>query len=103
MKPEDIFLNWYVDSSDEFHLGKIVLGDMDCALKLKGDKLLSYKIGNIIWRKSGRTARKRRRKAFQSLLLYSFGKSSAWLDLQKLINCPIQVSLRHHGRRGCSH
>ncbi|KAF1920696.1 calcium/calmodulin dependent protein kinase-like protein [Ampelomyces quisqualis] len=50
VKPDNILLNWYVDSSDEFHLGKVVLGDMDCALKLKGDKLLNYKIGNVMWR-----------------------------------------------------
>jgi hypothetical protein len=35
VKRDKIFLNWYVDSSDKFHLGKVVLGDMDCALKLK--------------------------------------------------------------------
>jgi hypothetical protein len=23
---------------------------MDCALKLKGEKLLNYKIGNVMWR-----------------------------------------------------
>ena len=50
VKPDNIFLNWYVDSSDEFHLGKVVLGDMDCALKLSGEKLLNYKIGNVMWR-----------------------------------------------------
>jgi serine/threonine protein kinase len=50
VKPDNIFLNWYVDSSDEFHLGKVVLGDMDCALKLQGEKLLNYKIGNVMWR-----------------------------------------------------
>jgi serine/threonine protein kinase len=50
VKPDNIFLNWYVDSSDKFHLGKVVLGDMDCALKLKGEKLLNYKIGNVMWR-----------------------------------------------------
>ncbi|KAF1352906.1 calcium/calmodulin dependent protein kinase-like protein [Lizonia empirigonia] len=50
VKPDNIFLNWYVDSSDEFHLGKVVLGDIDCALKLKGEKLLNYKMGNVMWR-----------------------------------------------------
>jgi serine/threonine protein kinase len=50
IKPDNIFLNWYVDSSNEFHLGKVVLGDIDCALKLKGRKLLNYKIGNVMWR-----------------------------------------------------
>lgn len=50
VKPDNVFLNWSVDSSDKFHLGKVVLGDMDCALKLKGEKLLNYKIGNVMWR-----------------------------------------------------
>lgn len=50
VKPDNIFLNWREDSSDEFHLEKVVLGDMDCALQLKGDKLLNYKIGNVMWR-----------------------------------------------------
>jgi serine/threonine protein kinase len=50
VKPNNVFLNWYVDSSDEVHLGKVVLGDMDCALKLQGEKLLNYKIGNFMWR-----------------------------------------------------
>lgn len=48
MKPDNVFLNWYVDSRDEFHLEKLQLGDMDFALKLKGDKLLNYKIGNVM-------------------------------------------------------
>jgi serine/threonine protein kinase len=50
VKPDNIFLNWYVDASDEFRLERVVLGDMDCALKLKGEKLLNYKIGNVMWR-----------------------------------------------------
>jgi serine/threonine protein kinase len=50
VKPDNVFLNWYVDSSDGFQLGKVVLGDMDCALKLKGEKLLNCKIGNVMWR-----------------------------------------------------
>ena len=52
VKLDNILLNWYVDSNDEFHLGKVVLGDMDCALKLKGEKLLNYRIGNVMWRSS---------------------------------------------------
>lgn len=50
MKPDNVFLNWYVDSSDKFHLGKVVLGDVDCALRMKGEQLLNYKIGNVMWR-----------------------------------------------------
>lgn len=50
VKPNNIFLNWFVDSRDRFHLQKVVLGDMDCALKLEGEKLLNSRIGNVMWR-----------------------------------------------------
>lgn len=50
VKPNNVFLNWYVHSSDEFHLEKVVLGDMDCALRLKGKTLLNYRIGNVMRR-----------------------------------------------------
>jgi hypothetical protein len=36
VKPNNVFLNWYVDKKDQFQLGKVVLGDIDCALKLEG-------------------------------------------------------------------
>jgi hypothetical protein len=50
VKPNNVFLNWYVDEKDQFQLQKAVLGDMDCALKLEGQELLNHKIGNVIWR-----------------------------------------------------
>jgi serine/threonine protein kinase len=50
IKPHNIFLNWHVDEKDDFHLGKVVLGDLDCALKLVDDELLNAKIGNVMWR-----------------------------------------------------
>jgi hypothetical protein len=31
-------------------LEKVALGDMDCALKLQGEKLLTHGIGNVMWR-----------------------------------------------------
>ncbi|KAF7864388.1 hypothetical protein EAF04_006522 [Stromatinia cepivora] len=49
IKPDNVFLNWYVDNDDKFHMGKVQLGDMDCALKLERQKLLNHKIGNVIW------------------------------------------------------
>ncbi|XP_014555398.1 hypothetical protein COCVIDRAFT_38903 [Bipolaris victoriae FI3] len=39
----------YVDSSDEFYLDRVVLGNIDYALKLKGEKLLNYKIRNCLY------------------------------------------------------
>lgn len=50
IKPNNVFLNWYVDEKDQFQLGKVALGDMDCALKLEGRKLLNQRIGNVMWR-----------------------------------------------------
>ena len=50
MKPNNVFLDWYVDENEQFHLQKVALGDKDCALKLKGEKLLNHRIGNVMWR-----------------------------------------------------
>ncbi|KAJ8068584.1 hypothetical protein OCU04_002296 [Sclerotinia nivalis] len=50
IKPDNVFLNWYVDNEDKFHVDKVQLGDMDCGLRLEGQKLLNYKIGNVMWR-----------------------------------------------------
>jgi hypothetical protein len=50
VKPNNVFLNWHVDDKDQFHLEKVALGDMDCALKLQGQKLLNHRIGNVMWR-----------------------------------------------------
>ncbi|PSS13290.1 hypothetical protein M430DRAFT_105695 [Amorphotheca resinae ATCC 22711] len=50
IKPNNVFLNWYVDEKDRFHLEKVALGDMDCALKLEGQKLLNQRMGNVMWR-----------------------------------------------------
>jgi serine/threonine protein kinase len=50
VKPNNVFVNWHVDEKDEFHLEKVALGDMDCALKLKGGMLLNRMVGNVMWR-----------------------------------------------------
>lgn len=50
MKPGNVFVNLYVDEKDQFHLGKVTLGDMDCALKLQDDNPLNHRIGNVMWR-----------------------------------------------------
>lgn len=39
-----------MDEKDQFHLEKVALGDMDCALKLEGQKLLNQRMGNVMWR-----------------------------------------------------
>ncbi|PMD55550.1 uncharacterized protein K444DRAFT_645720 [Hyaloscypha bicolor E] len=56
VKPNNVFLNWYflptlyVDEKGQFQLEKVALGDMDCALKLEGQKLLNQRMGNVMWR-----------------------------------------------------
>lgn len=49
-KPDNVVLNWDVDENGEIKVGDVVLGDLDCALKLIGDKLLNFRIGNVMWR-----------------------------------------------------
>lgn len=39
-----------MDSDDELHGGKIVLSDIDCALKMNSEKLLNHKIRYVMWR-----------------------------------------------------
>lgn len=50
VKPDNVFLNWYVDEKEQFHLERVALGDFDCALKLEGQKLLNHRMGNVMWR-----------------------------------------------------
>ncbi|OCL11112.1 putative serine/threonine protein kinase [Glonium stellatum] len=50
LKPNNVFLDWYVDKNDQFQLEKVTLGDMDCALKLEDQKLLNQRMGNVMWR-----------------------------------------------------
>ncbi|KAF8862867.1 putative serine/threonine protein kinase [Acephala macrosclerotiorum] len=52
VKPNNVFLNWRVDEKDQFHLEKVALGDMECALKLGGQKLLSHRMGNGVGKPS---------------------------------------------------
>ncbi|PVH70713.1 putative serine/threonine protein kinase [Cadophora sp. DSE1049] len=50
VKPNNIFINWHVDEKDQFQLEQVALGDIDCALKLEGQKLLNQRMGNVMWR-----------------------------------------------------
>ncbi len=50
MKPNNVMLNWSHDENGRFRIERVVLSDLDCALKLKGAKLLDHRIGNVMWR-----------------------------------------------------
>ena len=41
MKPNNVMLNWSRDENGRFRVERVVLSDLDCALKLKGEKLLN--------------------------------------------------------------
>lgn len=43
-------LNWSLDENGRFRIKRVVLSDLDCALKLKGEKLLDHRMGNVMWR-----------------------------------------------------
>lgn len=43
-------LDWKKNQSGEFQPERVVLADLDCALKLKDNKLLNHRIGNVMWR-----------------------------------------------------
>jgi serine/threonine protein kinase len=43
-------LNWSLDEKGRFRIERVVLSDLDCALKLKGEKLLDHRMGNVMWR-----------------------------------------------------
>lgn len=43
-------LNWSLDENGRFRIERVVLSDLDCTLKLKGEKLLNHRIGNVMWR-----------------------------------------------------
>lgn len=43
-------LHWSRDQTGQFRIERVALGDLDCALKLVGEKLLDHRIGNVMWR-----------------------------------------------------
>nr|KMM70901.1 hypothetical protein CPAG_07210 [Coccidioides posadasii RMSCC 3488] len=54
VKPDNVMVDYRYDQDGQLRPERVVLGDLDCSLKLKGDKLLhlpdGIKIGNVMWR-----------------------------------------------------
>lgn len=50
MKPNNVMLNWSLDENGRFRIERVVLSDLDCALKQKGEKFLVHRMGNVMWR-----------------------------------------------------
>ncbi|KAH7342928.1 kinase-like domain-containing protein [Rhexocercosporidium sp. MPI-PUGE-AT-0058] len=53
VKPDIVFLDWDLDEQGHIKPGKVVLGDLDCSLKLEDGDLLRIPnggmIGNVMW------------------------------------------------------
>ncbi|KAL3474299.1 kinase-like domain-containing protein [Aspergillus californicus] len=49
IKPDNVMINCS-DNSGQLQIERAVLSDLDCALKLEGDRLLDARIGNVMWR-----------------------------------------------------
>ncbi len=43
-------IDWNLDEKGRFRIERVAWGDSDCALKLKGERLLNHRIGNLMWR-----------------------------------------------------
>lgn len=54
VKPDNILVDWSQDKQGRVEIERVALIDLDCSLKLKGDRLLrlpgSQRIGNFMWR-----------------------------------------------------
>ncbi|KAF3482239.1 uncharacterized protein GIQ15_04998 [Arthroderma uncinatum] len=54
VKPDNVMIDYSRDEHGQLKPERVVLGDLDCSLKLKGDKLLrlpeGIKLGNVMWR-----------------------------------------------------
>ncbi len=54
MKADNVVVDWSADGEGRPRIEKVALGDFDCCLRLKGDKLLDLprgvRLGNVMWR-----------------------------------------------------
>lgn len=50
VKPNNVMLDYSVDETVGFTVQKVVLGDLDCALKLENGRWFNGMIGNFMWR-----------------------------------------------------
>lgn len=84
VKPNNIFVDGYIDKEDQFHLQRVVLGDMDVALKLKDNDLINAKVAKGVGKHSDRFS--------FGLLVGCFHHGMTMLTLNT-------VSLCHHRHR----
>jgi serine/threonine protein kinase len=94
LKPNNVLLNWSLNETGQLKVERVVLSDMDCALKLQGEKLLDHRIGNVMWRSPEGQMGKGIRKPSE---VFSFGLLVSWPSLnshrkKSLLNLETSVS-----------
>lgn len=54
MKADNVMVDWSADEEGRFRVKRVALADLDCSLKLEGEKLLQLsggdRLGNVMWR-----------------------------------------------------
>jgi hypothetical protein len=54
VKPDNVMIDYSRDEHGQLQPERLALSDLDCSLKLKGNKLLrlpdGMKLGNVMWR-----------------------------------------------------
>lgn len=50
IKPDNVMVDCSENNEGRLEIERVVLSDLDCSLELEGEKLLSARIGNVMWR-----------------------------------------------------
>jgi serine/threonine protein kinase len=100
VKPNNVMLNWSRDEEGRLRIERVILTDLDCALKLKGEKLLNHRMGNVMWRSPEGQTGKGIGKPSE---VFSFGLvvSELCFDKNAIANM-LTVSLHNYGCRNAA-
>lgn len=75
LKPNNVMINGCREQDGSYTIERVVLGDLDCALKMKDNRLLNHRMGNVMWRSPEGQAGK------------GIGKPSEMFSLGLLVSC----------------
>lgn len=106
VKPDNVMLDYRRDEDGQITPERVVLSDLDCALKLKGDKLLRLpdgaKIRNVMWRSPEAQTGQGIGKASD---VFSYGlvvEGALWPGLLEVFSAKSMAVSLHNHRRGNS-
>ena len=84
-----------MDEKGGFVVEQVVLGDLDCALNLEGEKLLNHRVGNVMWRSPEGQARRGIGK-FSEVFSYGFLVGRPICHRDEVAKNQLTVSLYNH-------